>query len=158
MLALTHGCSYNIDVKTELEKLEAASLEFEREADLADVDPARLSVVIDRLQGKLCSVVNRARERGDQQVNYNCSAVSWVARTCRLSGTSAADRLCVGKQLESLPQVAQALSSGEIGYQSAAAICHLRGQLGERAAELKEDEMLGYARNFSVKDLRHLCR
>ena len=142
-----------------LEKLEADSLELERDVPDSEVDPARLRQVIDRLEKKFCSVVNRARERGDHLAgSCNMSPVSWVARTCHLSSTSAADRLCVGKQLESLPLVAQALSSGEIGYQSAAAICHLREQLGDKASELKEGEMLGHARNWSVKELRQLCR
>src|SRR5437660_12608897 len=50
---------------------------------------------------------------------------------CR-SVTSAADRLCVGTQLESLPKVAAALSSGEIGYQSASLLCHLREHWARR--------------------------
>ncbi len=49
-----------------------------------------------------------------------------------MSVTSAADRLCVSEQLQSLPKIATALSSGEIGYQSTSLLCHLREQLGDK--------------------------
>ncbi|MHB8588922.1 MAG: DUF222 domain-containing protein [Candidatus Dormibacteraceae bacterium] len=61
-----------------------------------------------------------------------------------MSVTSAADRLCVGAQLESLPKVASALS-------------HLREQLGEKGCLFDEEEMLGFARECPVSDLRKLC-
>jgi uncharacterized protein DUF222/HNH endonuclease len=141
----------------ELEMLEAASLEFERQADVADVDPARLAAVIDRLQGKLCSVLNRARQRGDH-LSDNISAVSWVARTCGLSRNAAADRLCVGKQLESLPRIAQALSSGQIGYQAAAVICHLQDKLGDQHGPMDEEQWIGWAGLFSIKTLDELAQ
>ena len=51
-----------------------------------------------------------------------------------------------------------ALSSGEISFQSASALCHLRERLGEKAEFFDEDEMLGYARDYSVFGLRKLCR
>jgi hypothetical protein len=71
-----------------------------------------------------------------------------------MSSTSAADRLCVGKELESLPKVAEALAAGEIGYQSTSVLCHLRDQLGEKRELFVEDEMLDLARRHPVKDLR----
>jgi hypothetical protein len=43
-----------------LEKLESAARDFDLEADLDSLDPRRLTAVIDRLQGTLCKVVNRA--------------------------------------------------------------------------------------------------
>ena len=75
-----------------------------------------------------------------------------------MSVNSAADRLCVGEQLGSLPKVAAALSSGEISFQSASALCHLRERLGEKAEFFDEAEMLRYAREYSVFELRKLCR
>jgi len=41
---------------------------------------------------------------GAHLVAGNITAASWIARTCDMSITSAADRLCVGEQLESLPK------------------------------------------------------
>src|SRR5256885_6808267 len=75
-----------------------------------------------------------------------------------MSRTAAADRLCVGRQLDELPEVSRALAAGEIGYQSASVICHLREQLGERWDPANEAETVGYARRFSVEHFRLLCR
>src|SRR5258708_37947592 len=75
-----------------------------------------------------------------------------------MSISSAADRVCVGEQLESLPKVAAALSSGEISYQSASALCHLHERLGEHRDCFDEEEMLGFVREYSVSELRKLCR
>src|SRR6266566_1917531 len=109
--------SYNLVMSVELRTLESAVADFDREADDDFVDPRRLSVAIDRLQGKLCRVVSAARKRGDHLLAGQ-SACTWVASQCQMSKTTAADRLCVGEQLGNLPRVAEALSSGEIGYQA----------------------------------------
>src|SRR5439155_661695 len=108
-----------------LQSLEDAAREFRREASFDVVDPKRLAAVIDGLQGDLCRVLNRGRERGDYQLT-RLSPASWAARTCGMSRHSAADRLCVGKHLDSLPETSGALAKGEIGYQAASALCHLR--------------------------------
>jgi hypothetical protein len=75
-----------------------------------------------------------------------------------MSVTSAADRVCVGTHLESLPAVAAALSSGEISYQAVSALCHLHERLGEHREGFDEAEMLGFAREYSISELRKLCR
>jgi hypothetical protein len=51
-----------------LGKLEAAAQGFRRQADFDFVDPKRLAAVIDGLQGDLCRVLKRGRERGDYQL------------------------------------------------------------------------------------------
>ena len=110
----------------ELENLEAAAAELEANGDLDFIDSSRLSAVVNRLQGVLSRVVHRATARGDQLLSGQ-SSCSWVASNCQMSKTAAADRLCVGKQLEQLPRIAQALSAGEIGYQAASALSALSG-------------------------------
>jgi hypothetical protein len=141
---------------TPLSELEAA-ISGLRSCD-SDIDPKRLRAAIDALEGVFSAVVNRAKARGDHLIGGNITAASWISRTCSMSVTSAADRLCVGEQLQSLPKIAEALSSGEIGYQSASVLCHLREQLGEKRDLFDEEEMLDYGRRFSVFHLRMLCR
>ena len=141
---------------TPLTELEAAIRGLQ--SCVPDIDPKRLRAAIDALEGVFSAVVKRARERGDHLVNGNITAASWISRTCGMSVTSAADRLCVGEQLQSLPKVAAALSSGEIGYQSTSVLCHLREQLGEKRDLFDEEEMLDFARRFSVFHLRMLSR
>ena len=142
-------------MSVELHALEDAARDFERDADPDFVDPKRLSAVIDSLQGKLCRVVAAAKKRGDHLLAGQ-SACSWVAAEYQMSKTSAADRLCVGEQLGNLPEIAQALGSGQIGYQAAAVICHLSDQVGEKRQYIDEEHWIGYARRFSIKDLRYL--
>src|SRR5712691_5657969 len=144
---------------TPLSELEAAIRKFHAcDPQQKDEDPKRMRSVIDALELEFSSMVKRAQQRGDHLVNGNITAASWISRTCGMSVTSAADRLCVGDQLESLPKIAAALSAGEIGYQSTSVLCHLRDQLGEKRDLFDEEEMLDYARRFSVFHLRLLCR
>ncbi|HKV86572.1 MAG TPA: DUF222 domain-containing protein [Candidatus Dormibacteraeota bacterium] len=141
----------------ELEKLRAAVREFVENVDDRDVDLAELRSVLDNLEGKFCSAANKARERGDHLVGGNISACSWIARTCGMSSNSVSDRLCVGKQLESLPRVAAALSSGQIGYQAAAVICHLQDKLAGIHGSLDEERWIEWAGYFSIKRLNELA-
>jgi hypothetical protein len=142
---------------TPLSELQTAIRRFlEREERAVDLKAYR--VAIDSLDGDFSVVAQDAKKAGEHLVAGNITAGSWIARTCGMSITSAADRLCVGEQLESLPKVAAALSSGEISFQSASALCHLRERLGEKAEFFDEDEMLGYGREYSVFELRKLCR
>ena len=138
-----------------LEGLESAARDFELQAD-DYVDLKRLSAVVDRLQGKLCRLADSARERGDHLL-VGQSACTWVANTCSISPTSAADRLCVGEQLKAMPLVAEALSSGQVGYQAASVICHLQKRVSEVDARIEEKMWLVNARKFSLKDLRDLA-
>src|SRR5438034_689586 len=147
--------SCNVSMSVELRTLETAIADFDREADDDFVDPRRLSAAIDRLQGKLCRVVAAARTRGDHLLAGQ-SACTWVASQCQMSKTAAADRLCVGEQLNNLPEIGRALSSGEIGYQAAAVICHLSEQVGEKREYIDQAAWIGYAQRFSLKDLRYL--
>src|SRR5438034_9582928 len=140
--------SYNVSMSAELQALENAIADFDREADDDFVDSRRLSAAIDRLQGKLCRVVSAARKRGDHLLAGQ-SACTWVAAQCRMSKTTAADRLCVGEQLRNLPRVAEALSSGQIGYQAAAVICQLSEQDGEKRQYIYHDNWTAYAQRCS---------
>jgi hypothetical protein len=70
-----------------------------------------------------------------------------------MSPNAAADRLCVGEQLESMPKVAEALSSGEIGYQAASVICHLQKHVSELEVRIDEEMWIDNARRFSIRDL-----
>jgi len=142
---------------TPLSKLEAAVREFQAR-EYRRVDLKELRAVIDALEGEFAAEARDAQKSGDHLVNGNITAASWISRTCGMSVTSAADRLCVGEQLQALPKIAAALGSGEIGYQSTSVLCHLREQLGAKRDLFDEEEMLDFARRFSVFHLRMLCR
>ena len=141
---------------TPLSKLAAAVREFRARDERVDLKEFR--AVIDELEGEFSLEARQAQRAGDHLIGGNITAASWISRTCGMSVTSAADRLCVGEQLQSMPKIAAALSSGEIGYQSTSVLCHLRDQLGDKRDLFDEEEMLDYARRFSVFHLRMLCR
>ena len=73
-----------------------------------------------------------------------------------MSATAAADRLCVGRELDSLPLVSEALTAGEIGFHAASQLCHLHEQLAGKP--FHEKQLVGYAKQFSVAQLRVLCK
>src|SRR5438093_503572 len=134
----------------EMQALEEAVALFEAEADDEFIDARRLSGVIDRLQGKLCRVVAAASKRREHLLTGD-SPTGWVAKQCQISKNAAADRLCVGEQLGRLPLVAEALSSGAIGFQAASVICHLQERLAEAGGAIEEEEWVGRAREWSLK-------
>jgi len=142
---------------TPLSEFKAAVRKFLCRSERGNLDLAEYRAIIDSLDGDFGSEARDAQKAGAHLVSGNVSAASWIARTCKMSVTSAADRLRVGEQLESLPKVAGALASGEIGYQSVSVLAHLRDKLGAKTDLFDEDEMLRYARECSVSELRRLC-
>src|SRR5260370_16095639 len=143
---------------TPLEELVGAIRKYQaRDLDPENDDLRSLRAGMDGLESEFSTMARRARQRGDDLLSGTAAAATWISRTCNMSVTSGADRLRVGEQLEELPKVAGALSSGEIGYQSASLLCHLREWLGDKRELFDEDEMLGYAREYSVFNLRKLC-
>ena len=142
---------------TPLSKLKEAVREYQACEDL-ELDPKGLREVIDSLEGTFAVVTRRCQETHTHLADGSAGVVTWLSRLCGMSVTSAADRVCVGKQLDSLPKIAEALRTGQIGYQSTALLCHLRDQLAEKRDLFDEDEMLEHARNSSVGRLRYLCR
>ena len=141
---------------TPLSKLKAAIREFQARED-RPVDNAELRQLIDALECEFSMNARNSQRSGEHLISGASSAATWISRTCNMSVTAAADRLRVGEQLEELPKVVAALSSGEIGYQSASLLCHLREWLGDKRELFDEEEMLGYARDYSVFSLRKLC-
>src|SRR5260370_19475459 len=126
---------------TPLEEVEAAGRKLLARGE-GRVDPKRYRAVIDSLDGDFSANARKCARAGEHLVAGNITAASWIARTCGMSISSAADRVCVGEQLESLPKVAAALSSGEISFQAPSALCHLHERLGAHRCGFDEEEML----------------
>jgi hypothetical protein len=143
-------------MSVELQALQDAVADFESNADLDFVDVREFSAVIDRLQRLRATVVYRSRLRGDHLLAGK-TPNGWVAQECRLTPGAAATTLCVGEQLESMRKVGHAVSSGEIGYQSAAVICGFRSKLREDLRpNIDEEWWIGQAKESSVRSLSWL--
>src|SRR6202171_3728435 len=128
---------------TPFAELEAAVRKFLARDERGGVDLKSFRAVIDGLEGDFSSVAREAKKSGEHLASGMATAATWISRTCNMSVTAAADRLRVGEQLESLPKIAAALSTGEIGYQSASLLCHLRDWLRGEEERLGEGEGVG---------------
>ena len=107
--------------------------------------------LVDLLQAEGARRLRRFEETGGPGVEGAASTVAWVSGRCRRSPGSAADLVCVGRQLEALPETARALRAGEIGYQHASVIAHLARQVGDEAAAALEPELVAAAREADVQ-------
>jgi Domain of unknown function (DUF222) len=114
--------------------------------------------LIDSLEADFSSSARAFQAQSGHLADGAPTAISWLSRCCKMSSTSAADRLCVGRQLQEMPEAARALACAEIGYQSTSILCHFRERLGEQLAQFDESMMVGYARQFRVAQFRELCR
>src|SRR2546427_2646457 len=82
------------------------------------------------------------------------SPISWIKANCHMSGGAAADRVCVGEQLENIGQSRMALGIGEIGFAHFTHIARTAAKVGER---LDEARLLRHARKESVAKFRNTC-
>jgi hypothetical protein len=87
------------------------------------------------------------------RVGYD-SPISWIKDVCHMTGGAAADRVCVGRQLDQLDDSLVALASGEVGFAHLALIAHTSAAVGER---LDERNLLKQATNLSVAEFRTKC-
>src|SRR5579864_9109492 len=91
------------------------------------------------------------------------TAVAWLKGKCRLRAGAAAERLNVARQLEQLPNTAQAFADGEIGYQHAALIARVAQQVGAEPVLKAAGNLLKWATRFDpnrfsliTRRLRHV--
>src|SRR5438874_6167404 len=160
---MTNACSYNVSMDS-MGALKAAVAAFRGRDHQAFTSAARgeelreLREVIDSLELEFSSSARAFQTQHGHLADGFPGVVSWLRQNCKMSGTSAADRVCVGKELESLPHTAEALATGKLGFQSAAAICHLYEQAAERREDLDEDALVVHAQQMGVAEVRDLCR
>jgi hypothetical protein len=82
------------------------------------------------------------------------SPISWIKANCHLPGGAAADRVCVGEQLDNLGASRMALGLGEIGFAHFALIARTAAKVGER---LDEAKLVRHARKETVAKFRNTC-
>ncbi|HEV2027170.1 MAG TPA: DUF222 domain-containing protein, partial [Candidatus Dormibacteraeota bacterium] len=83
------------------------------------------------------------------------SAIDWMRFNCHLTSTAAADLIAVGKNLGRIPESAQAVSNGEIGFAHAKAMARTAAAIG---AKFDEAPLLEKARESSPGKLYYLCQ
>jgi hypothetical protein len=98
-----------------------------------------------------------ATDQYDQEGSV--SPIQWLRHQCHMGGGAAADRVAVGGQLANLPESAEAMAGGEIGFGHLALIARTATALVETGSNKQFDEthLLAKAREFSVGRFRIFC-
>jgi len=118
---------------------------------------------IDRLEALFAGGLRRFDSAGAFGADGAVTAVSWLRWQCRLSPGAAAERLAVARRLPALPRIEAALANGEIGYQHAAVIAKTAEDIGDEAAQKREEDLLAGAKELDparfyrgTRELRYL--
>jgi hypothetical protein len=82
------------------------------------------------------------------------SPISWIKANCHMTGGAAADRVCVGEELQRLERSSAAMATGGIGFPHFALIARTSAAVGERLNEVK---LLREATRLSVARFRNVC-
>ncbi|HYT13968.1 MAG TPA: DUF222 domain-containing protein [Candidatus Nitrosopolaris sp.] len=82
------------------------------------------------------------------------SPIACIKATCHMRGGAAADRVCVGEQLERLDRSAEAVAAGEIGFPHLALMARTSVACGEKFDEAR---LLRHARKESVVKFEYTC-
>src|SRR5437879_13897769 len=75
---------------------------------------------IDPLEAVFASGVRRFDKSGEYAADGALSLIAWLKWKCKLSGTAAAERVEIARQLDKLPKTEAAFASGELGYEHVA--------------------------------------
>src|SRR5438874_13501979 len=139
-------------------------------AFFAEAPPAALGEAMidcrrqmDRLEAGFTQAAGRFATNREYAAEGAPSAVSWLKANCRMSAGAAAERLNIARQMDQLPDSHEALSSGQLGYQHAALIARLAGQVGAETVREAEGDLLKMAADFDpnrfslvIRRLRHV--
>ena len=102
----------------------------------------------DRLEAAFTKAAGRFAVNREYVAEGAPSAVSWLKANCRMSAGAAAERLNIARQMDQLPDTDEAFSSGQLGYQHAALIARLAGQVGGETVREAEGDLLKMAADF----------
>jgi hypothetical protein len=123
----------------------------------------RRQYVIDRLKLDFSKDAARlAAEFGTEETEERLDAPTageWIRHNCKTSRSIAYDSINVGEQLSGLPQCADALVAGEIGFAHLSVIARTASALSKKDPEsaFNEDDVLARARESSAGRLWHYC-
>src|SRR4029077_4538828 len=119
---------------------------------LAELARRRLSIDQDEIAFSLLAARFAQTNEYDEQ-GFN-SPVACIKAVCHMRSGAAADRVCVGEELERLEQSAEAVACGEIGFPYLALLARTAVACGEKFDEAR---LLRHARKESVVKFEHTC-
>jgi hypothetical protein len=114
-----------------------AWLARQRDENLGQV-AIELREIVDRSEGLSAEVVRRFEKSGAWAADGALNMVAWLKSNGNLSGGAAMERVAMGRQLEKLPETAQAFQRGDLGYQHVAILSRTAEKVG--TGEFKKEE------------------
>jgi len=122
-----------------------------QEADGADLGGLLIQIRelgIDPLEAAFATGVRRFDKSGEYAADGALSVTAWLKWKCKLSGSGAAERVEIGKQLERLPKTEAAFVRGDVGYQHVAVMARTAETLGAAAVRSEEGTLLKAAQSM----------
>src|SRR5438309_7029379 len=122
-----------------------------QEADGAELGELLIQIRetgIDPLEAAFATGVRRFDKSGEYAADGALSVTAWLKWKCKLSGSAAAERVEIGKQLERLPKTEAAFARGDLGYQHVAVMARTAENLGAAAVRSEEGSLLKAAQSM----------
>src|SRR5438552_14286010 len=99
----------------------------------------------DRLEAIFAEGLRRFDKSGEYAADGAIDLVAWLRSRCKLSGSAAAERVGIARQLEHLPQTEKAFASGQLAYQHVAVMARTAEHVGAQAVLKAESSLLRLA-------------
>ncbi len=100
---------------------------------------------VDRSEGISADVVRRFEKSGEWAQDGALDMISWLKSNGKLSGAAAMERVAMARQLEKLPETAQAFQRGDLGYQHVAILTRTAEKVGTGVFKKEEASLLAVA-------------
>ncbi len=124
-----------------------AWLARQRDEDLGPI-VIELREFVARTEGFSAEVVRRFEKSGAWAQDGALSIVDWLKSNGKLSGGAAMERVSMARQLEKLPETAQAFQRGDLGYQHVAILTRTAEKVGTGALKKEEASLLQAAQTM----------
>ena len=112
---------------------------------------------IDRLELEFAELAAAFAATDEWEQQGSVSPIHWLRYNCKMAGGAAADRICVGEQIDNLPCSAEALTDGRIGFTHVALMARTQEAVSGTGRSLDEGRLLREAERLSVKQFRDAC-
>jgi len=127
-------------IRREIEAL-PAWLARKRDEELGPI-AIELREFVDRSEGISADVVRRFEKSGAWAQDGALDMVGWLKSNGKLSGSAAMERVSMARQLEKLPETAQAFQRGDLGYQHVAILSRTAEKVGTGTFKKEEASLL----------------
>ena len=115
---------------------------------------------IERLEVMFSQAVGTFAATDEHENLGATSPIEWLRHNCKMTSTAAAERVCVGEQLERMPQMVDSLFAGRVGFGHLVHTARTSRKLANSSTGRGFDEMalLVQAEGMSVGKYGYACR